>query len=62
LQTSGEPPYLPVGTDVSAKYRGAFCEAQVKKLVKLVKCKVKTKVIINVSSFSSGMVIAVGIR
>ena len=31
---------LPVGTEVSAKYRGAFCEAKVKKIVKCVKCKV----------------------
>lgn len=29
-----EPAYLPVGTDVSAKYRGAFCEAKVKCLKK----------------------------
>lgn len=40
LQAGAEPPYLPVGTDVSAKYRGAFCEAKVKKIVKSVKCKV----------------------
>ncbi|XP_071080254.1 AT-rich interactive domain-containing protein 4B-like [Haliotis cracherodii] len=38
-----EPPYLPVGTDVSAKYRGAFCEAKVKKIVRTVKCKVILK-------------------
>lgn len=37
---SSEPPYLPIGTDVSAKYRGAFCEAKVKKIVKSVKCRV----------------------
>ena len=35
-----EPPYLEVGTDVSAKYRGAFCEANIKSVKKLVKCKV----------------------
>ncbi|KAK3093694.1 hypothetical protein FSP39_018994 [Pinctada imbricata] len=35
-----DPPFLPVGTEVSAKYRGAFCEAKVKKIVKSVKCKV----------------------
>ncbi|KAH3856905.1 AT-rich interactive domain-containing protein 4A-like isoform X2 [Dreissena polymorpha] len=40
---SSEPPYLPIGTDVSAKYRGAFCEAKVKKIVKSVKCRVYLK-------------------
>ena len=39
-QPSEEPPFLTVGTDVSAKYRGAFCEANVKVVKKLVKCKV----------------------
>nr|KAG5712822.1 hypothetical protein BaRGS_007419 [Batillaria attramentaria] len=29
--------FLPIGTDVSAKYRGAFCEAKVKKVIKSVK-------------------------
>ncbi|KAL5008948.1 hypothetical protein ScPMuIL_014529 [Solemya velum] len=38
-----DPPYLTVGTDVSAKYRGAFCEAKVKKVEKTVKCKVFLK-------------------
>ncbi|CAE1155260.1 AT-rich interactive domain-containing protein 4A,AT-rich interactive domain-containing protein 4B [Acanthosepion pharaonis] len=38
-----EPPFLSVGTDVSAKYRGAFCEAKVKKIVRSVKCKVFIK-------------------
>ncbi|GFO17049.1 AT-rich interactive domain-containing protein 4b-like [Plakobranchus ocellatus] len=37
------PPSLPVGTEVSAKYRGAFCEATVKSVVRLVKCKVVMK-------------------
>lgn len=41
--TGDEPPYLAVGTEVSAKYRGAFCEAKVKKLVRSVKCKVVLK-------------------
>lgn len=36
----GEPPSLPIGTDVSAKYKGAFCEAKVKKVAKQVKVKV----------------------
>ena len=34
------PAYLEVGTEVSAKYRGAFCEAKVRKVVKQVKAKV----------------------
>ncbi|KAJ8309489.1 hypothetical protein KUTeg_014363 [Tegillarca granosa] len=38
-----DPPYLNVGTEVSAKYRGAFCEAKVKIIVKKVKCKVLLK-------------------
>lgn len=42
---SGEAPaYLTVGTAVSAKYRGAFCEARVKIINKrLVKCRVNFK-------------------
>ncbi|XP_053407670.1 AT-rich interactive domain-containing protein 4B-like isoform X2 [Mercenaria mercenaria] len=43
MAASSEPPYLPIGTDVSAKYRGAFCEAKVKKIVKSVKCRVFLK-------------------
>ncbi|PVD26271.1 hypothetical protein C0Q70_13941 [Pomacea canaliculata] len=43
LVASFEPAFLPIGTDVSAKYRGAFCEAKVKKLVKSVKCKIILK-------------------
>lgn len=39
-QASFGPPSLPVGTEVSAKYRGAFCEAKVKTVVRVVKCKV----------------------
>ncbi|XP_061172130.1 AT-rich interactive domain-containing protein 4A-like [Saccostrea echinata] len=38
-----DPPFLPVGTEVSAKYRGAFCEAKVKKIVRSVKCKIYLK-------------------
>uniref|UniRef100_A0AAQ5ZJ32 ARID domain-containing protein n=1 Tax=Amphiprion ocellaris TaxID=80972 RepID=A0AAQ5ZJ32_AMPOC len=37
------PPYLTVGTDVSAKYRGAFCEAKIKTAKRLVKAKVTFK-------------------
>ena len=39
--TSDDPPFLSVGTEVSAKYRGAFCEATVKVAKKQVKCKVQ---------------------
>ncbi|KAL1114997.1 hypothetical protein AAG570_007820, partial [Ranatra chinensis] len=35
-----DPPYLAVGTEVSAKYKGAFCEAKIRKVVRSVKCKV----------------------
>uniref|UniRef100_A0A146M3D2 AT-rich interactive domain-containing protein 4B n=1 Tax=Lygus hesperus TaxID=30085 RepID=A0A146M3D2_LYGHE len=38
-----EPPSLPVGTGVSAKYKGAFCEAKIRKVVRSVKCKVLFK-------------------
>uniref|UniRef100_A0A4X2K6S6 AT-rich interactive domain-containing protein 4B n=1 Tax=Vombatus ursinus TaxID=29139 RepID=A0A4X2K6S6_VOMUR len=40
FQAIDEPPYLTVGTDVSAKYRGAFCEAKIKTTKRLVKVKV----------------------
>ncbi|XP_050531327.1 AT-rich interactive domain-containing protein 4B-like isoform X2 [Daktulosphaira vitifoliae] len=36
-----EPPFLTVGTEVSAKYKGAFCEAKIRKISKSVKCKVQ---------------------
>jgi len=38
-----DPPFLSVGTEVSAKYKGAFCEAKVRKVVKSIKCKVMFK-------------------
>lgn len=38
-----EPPFLAIGTDVSAKYKGAFCEAKIKKVTRLVKCRVTFK-------------------
>uniref|UniRef100_A0A4W6G6P9 AT-rich interactive domain 4A n=1 Tax=Lates calcarifer TaxID=8187 RepID=A0A4W6G6P9_LATCA len=38
-----EPAYLTVGTDVSAKYRGAFCEAKIKTVKRMVKVKVTLK-------------------
>lgn len=40
FQQGDDPPFLPVGTDVSAKYKGAFCEAKIKKVVRNIKCKV----------------------
>jgi hypothetical protein len=42
LLQGDDPPYLTVGTEVSAKYKGAFCEAKVRKVVRSVKCKVCT--------------------
>jgi hypothetical protein len=44
-----DPPYLAVGTEVSAKYKGAFCEAKVRKVVRSVKCKVCIKMIYELS-------------
>uniref|UniRef100_A0A1I7XK85 RBB1NT domain-containing protein n=1 Tax=Heterorhabditis bacteriophora TaxID=37862 RepID=A0A1I7XK85_HETBA len=41
--SSDDPAFLPVGTEVSAKFKGAFCEAKVKKITKSVKCKVSLK-------------------
>ncbi|XP_013404516.1 AT-rich interactive domain-containing protein 4B [Lingula anatina] len=40
---ASEPPYLPVGTEVSAKYRGAYCEAKINKVTRCVKCKISVK-------------------
>ncbi|PWA29603.1 hypothetical protein CCH79_00007750 [Gambusia affinis] len=40
-----EPAYLTVGTDVSAKYRGAFCEAKIKTVKRMVKVKIRPKVL-----------------
>lgn len=40
LASAEEPPYLTVGTDVSAKYKGAFCEAKITDVNKHVKCRV----------------------
>ncbi|XP_047362697.1 AT-rich interactive domain-containing protein 4B isoform X1 [Vespa velutina] len=38
-----DPPYLSVGTEVSAKYKGAFCEAKIRKVVRSVKCRITYK-------------------
>lgn len=43
FQAADEPAYLTVGTDVSAKYRGAFCEAKIKTVKRLVKVKVRAQ-------------------
>ncbi|MGH0179902.1 UNVERIFIED_CONTAM: hypothetical protein FKN15_002924 [Acipenser sinensis] len=43
FRAADEPAYLTVGTDVSAKYRGAFCEAKIKTVKRLVKVKVVLK-------------------
>ncbi|XGW02466.1 hypothetical protein V3C99_014477 [Haemonchus contortus] len=40
---SDDPAFLPPGTEVSAKFKGAFCEAKIKKLCKSVKCKILLK-------------------
>ncbi|XP_022103035.1 uncharacterized protein LOC110985897 isoform X2 [Acanthaster planci] len=36
-----EPAFIPVGTDVKARYRGALCDAKVKTIEKAVQCKVR---------------------
>ncbi|XP_044291594.1 AT-rich interactive domain-containing protein 4A isoform X2 [Varanus komodoensis] len=43
MKAADEPAYLTEGTDVSAKYRGAFCEAKIKTVKRLVKVKVILK-------------------
>ncbi|EDW75273.2 uncharacterized protein Dwil_GK19785 [Drosophila willistoni] len=43
MQQVDDPPSLPVGTEVSAKYKGAFCEAKVSKVVRNIKVKVAYK-------------------
>ena len=37
------PASLAIGTQVSAKYKGAFCEAKVRSVIKEVKCRVTFK-------------------
>uniref|UniRef100_A0A1I8PW71 ARID domain-containing protein n=1 Tax=Stomoxys calcitrans TaxID=35570 RepID=A0A1I8PW71_STOCA len=43
MQQVDDPPYLQVGTEVSAKYKGAFCEAKVSEVVRNIKVKVAYK-------------------
>ncbi|KJH50344.1 hypothetical protein DICVIV_03538 [Dictyocaulus viviparus] len=40
---SDDPAFLSPGTEVSAKFKGAFCEAKIKKICKSVKCKIVLK-------------------
>ncbi|XP_063918566.1 AT-rich interactive domain-containing protein 4B-like isoform X2 [Zophobas morio] len=51
-----DPPYLSVGTAVSAKYKGAFCEAKVSKVVRIVKCKVTYKMGLGTATVSDEQV------
>ncbi|XP_062252898.1 AT-rich interactive domain-containing protein 4A isoform X3 [Platichthys flesus] len=44
MKAADEPAHLTVGTDVSAKYRGAFCEAKIKTVKRMVKVKVGSTV------------------
>lgn len=48
-----DPPFLAVGTEVSAKYKGAFCEAKIRKISKIVKCKVRKYSIIKYFYFKT---------
>lgn len=52
LKQADDPPYLSVGTAVSAKYKGAFCEAKVSKVVRIVKCKVTYKMGLGTATVS----------
>lgn len=36
-------PYLEIGTEVSAKFKGAFCEAKIIKIERILKCKLQMK-------------------
>lgn len=56
FQAADEPAYLTVGTDVSAKYRGAFCEAKIKTVKRMVKVKVRATQISSVFSQASGLI------
>ncbi|OTF82683.1 RBB1NT domain containing protein [Euroglyphus maynei] len=41
--SNDEPNVLSIGTEVSAKYKGAFCEARIKKVNRLLRLKVTIK-------------------
>ncbi|CAG7822664.1 unnamed protein product [Allacma fusca] len=51
-----DPPYLMVGTEVSAKYKGAFCEAKIRKVVRVVKCRVTFKAGLGSATLSDDQV------
>ncbi|KAG7171263.1 AT-rich interactive domain-containing protein 4B-like 1 [Homarus americanus] len=53
-----DPPFLTVGTEVSAKYKGAFCEAKVHKVVKVVKVKLALQIVkaSSISWYSGGLI------
>jgi hypothetical protein len=55
-QQVDDPPYLSVGTEVSAKYKGAFCEAKVHKVVRNIKCKVAYKQGLGVGTISDDQI------
>ena len=40
---AGDPAFLAIGTQVSAKYKGAYCEAKVKSVDKQIKVRVSLK-------------------
>lgn len=41
-----------MGTEVSAKYKGAFCEAKIRKVVRVVKCRVLTIITTLINYYS----------
>lgn len=47
---------MHVGTAVSAKYKGAFCEAKVSKVVRIVKCKVTFKMGLGTATVSDEVI------
>lgn len=47
---------MTVGTEVSAKYKGAFCEAKVRKVVRNIKCKVTYKQGLGSGTVSDDMI------
>ncbi|KAJ8981704.1 hypothetical protein NQ317_017748 [Molorchus minor] len=51
-----DPPYLSVGTAVSAKYKGAFCEAKVSRVDRTVRCKVTYKMGLGNATLDDGQI------
>lgn len=67
LASAEEPPYLTVGTDVSAKYKGAFCEAKIIDVNKHVKLRVlfdgpAGSYLIDDTDLKQGSLLATGTR